>query len=166
MGWRSRRQPCCVPARLGAPRIRAAPVRLSTGLGGSVPPSPARLLSPWLGGEAELRSPRSGSFSRLPSYPRGAPPSSPAQPHRRVLLRPVPAAAASPPMMIPAPTPAQQLLIEWHWQRSPAGPQPGEQSERHKGKMCRQQYIRWTVSPSWSLLGVFHSKGWRGIPSH
>ncbi|XP_061495083.1 selenoprotein V-like isoform X4 [Rhineura floridana] len=132
MGWRSRRQPCCVPARLGAPRIRAAPVRLSTGLGGSVPPSPARLLSPWLGGEAELRSPRSGSFSRLPSYPRGAPPSSPAQPHRRVLLRPVPAAAASPPMMIPAPTPAQQLLIEWHWQRSPAGPQPGEQKTQRE----------------------------------
>lgn len=59
-----------------------------------------RLPARCLGGEAELRRSPLGfsDGSPLPSYPRGAPPSSPAQQHRRTLLRPVP----SPPMIIPA----------------------------------------------------------------
>lgn len=93
---RQARQTLCVgPAKLGAPLVTP----------GGCAALPAGLLARGWAREAGLLRCSAQVLSGLPSYPRGAPPSSPAQQHRRALLRPV-TAAASPPM-IPAPTRAQ-----------------------------------------------------------
>lgn len=107
-----------------------------------------RLPARCLGGEAELRRSPLGftGGSPLPSYPRGAPPSSPAQQHRRTLLRPVP----SPPMIIPA----QRVPLSHPPSRGRARTEAREESPCGRLAILGRSLVR--SVPSRSLSRDFH----------